>query len=87
MVQQYAYIHQWWQGESFTKKIGRLQQWYQDSLKEPKPQIHPNLSLTKNKPKEKPFSNYSILWHTISLRERHIYIYIYIELRFAAQGN
>jgi hypothetical protein len=60
MVQQYAYIHRQLQGEIFTKKIGRLQQWYQDSLKEPKPQLHLNLSLTKNKPREKPFSNYSI---------------------------
>ena len=42
VVRQYAYIHRRQQGESFTKKIGRLQQWYQDSLKEPKPQIHPN---------------------------------------------
>jgi hypothetical protein len=32
--------------------------------KKPKPQLHPKLSLTKNKPREKPFSNYSILWHT-----------------------
>ena len=52
MVRQYAYIHRRRQGEGFTKKIGRLQQWYQDSLKEPKPQLHPNLSLTKNKPRE-----------------------------------
>jgi hypothetical protein len=52
VVRQYAYIHRRRQGESFTKKIGRLQQWYQDSLKEPKPQLHPNLSLTKNKPRE-----------------------------------
>jgi hypothetical protein len=34
-----------------AKKIGRVK----DSLKEPKPQLHPNLSLTK-KPREKPFS-------------------------------
>ena len=53
VVRQYAYIHRRRQGESFTKKIGRLQQWYQDFLKEPKPQLHPNLSLTKNKPREK----------------------------------
>ena len=46
VIRQYAYIHRRRQGESFTKKIGRLQQWYQDSLKEPKPQLHPNLSLT-----------------------------------------
>jgi hypothetical protein len=46
VVRQYAYIHRRRQGESFTKKIRRLQQWYQDSLKEPKPQLHPNLSLT-----------------------------------------
>jgi hypothetical protein len=52
VVRQYAYIHRRRQGESFTKKIGRLQQWYQNSLKEPKPQLHPNLSLTKNKPRE-----------------------------------
>jgi hypothetical protein len=52
VVRQYAYIHRRRQGESFTKKIGRLQQWYQDSLKETKPQLHPNLSLTKNKPRE-----------------------------------
>jgi hypothetical protein len=52
VVRQYAYIHRRRQGESFTKKIGRLQQWYQDSLKEPKPQLHPKLSLTKNKPRE-----------------------------------
>ena len=52
VVRQYAYIHWRRQGESFTKKIGRLQQWYQDSLKEPKPQLHPNLSLTKNKPRK-----------------------------------
>ena len=36
MVQQYVYIHGQRQGESFTKKIWKLQQWYQDSLKEPK---------------------------------------------------
>ena len=49
VVRQYVYIHGKQQRESFTKKIERLQQWYQDSLKEPKPQIHPNLFLTKNK--------------------------------------
>ena len=42
VVQQYAYIHGRQQGESFTKKIGRLQQLHQDSLKEPKSQIHPS---------------------------------------------
>ena len=46
VVRKYAYIHGRRKGESFTKKLVRLQQWYQDSLKEPKPQIHPNLSLT-----------------------------------------
>ena len=71
VVRQYAYIHRRRQGESFTKKIERLQQWYQDSLKEPKPQIHPN-SLSHKNNQEKPFSNILIviMWH---LSQKHTY--------------
>jgi hypothetical protein len=79
VVRQYTYIHERRQEESFIKKIGRLQQWYQDSLKESKPQLHPNLSHTKNRPRENPSLSILMLrlcTHTLFAAVHGIYILI-----------
>ena len=71
-------------GDEREKISLRKQGDYNSGIKTLSKNPNPNYTLTSLSPRiEKPFSNYSILWYTISLREHHIYI----ELRFAAQGN